>query len=76
MNKVMRYVRVSTAGQNIEAQIEKLKKASCSEIYVKKVSRRSIEKEELKRALRALEKEDTIYRVLLQQFKYGIIYKK
>lgn len=60
MNRIVGYARVSTVGQNIEAQVEELKKAGCSLIYEEKVSGKNTEREELRKLLKSLEKGDTL----------------
>ena len=53
------YARVSTADQNLESQIDALKKAGCDEFYKEKKSGVS-EREELEKALGYLREGDTL----------------
>ena len=53
------YARVSTADQNLESQIDALKKAGCEEFYKEKKSGVS-EREELEKALGYLREGDTL----------------
>jgi len=59
MNKIIGYARVSTVGQNIEAQIKQLTDAGCTEIFEEKMSGKNIEREALKKALTASKSGDT-----------------
>ena len=49
------YARVSTQGQTLETQLEKLGKADCSKIYSEKISGAKCDRPELQRLLKALE---------------------
>ena len=49
------YARVSTQGQTLETQLEKLGKADCSKIYSEKISGVKCDRPELQRLLKALE---------------------
>lgn len=54
------YARVSTLEQNLERQIEALKKENCQEIFIEKISGASLDRPQLKRLLGLLNKGDTI----------------
>ena len=60
MSKIIGYARVSTVGQNIEAQVKQLNDAGCEVIYREKVSGKNIERIELGKMLNEIEKGDTI----------------
>ena len=60
MSKVIGYARVSTTGQNIEAQIKQLKDAGCESIYEEKISGKSIERVELQKMLSDLKSGDSV----------------
>jgi DNA invertase Pin-like site-specific DNA recombinase len=49
------YARLSTQGQTLETQLEKLGKADCSKIYSEKLSGAKCDRPELQRLLKALE---------------------
>ena len=53
------YARVSTADQNLESQLDALKKAGCDEFYKEKKSGVS-DREELEKALGYLREGDTL----------------
>ena len=59
MSMKIGYARVSTADQNLESQIDALKKAGCDEFYKEKKSGVS-EREELEKALGYLREGDTL----------------
>tara|TARA_B100000427_G_C15516780_1_gene598554 strand:- start:4357 stop:4551 length:195 start_codon:yes stop_codon:yes gene_type:complete len=52
------YARISTIDQNLEAQVEELQKEGCDKIFQEKCSRSSRDREELKKALTLLKKDD------------------
>ena len=56
---IIGYARVSTADQNLDSQIDALKKAGCDEIYKEKKSGIA-EREELQKVLGHLKKGDTL----------------
>ena len=60
MERKIGYARVSTVGQNIEAQIDQLKDAGCEFIYEEKVSGKNIDRSELQNLRQNLQKGDTV----------------
>ena len=54
------YIRVSTTGQSLTAQKEKLQKEGCEVFYEEKISGKSKERAELKALLKALRKGDVV----------------
>jgi DNA invertase Pin-like site-specific DNA recombinase len=54
------YARVSTVEQNLDLQLDALKKAGCEEVFVEKASGAQRDRPELKAALRHARKGDTI----------------
>ena len=54
------YARVSTAGQDLSGQVERLKAAGCDTIFLEKVSGARADRPELRRALMALASGDTL----------------
>jgi DNA invertase Pin-like site-specific DNA recombinase len=54
------YARVSTHGQTLEAQIEKLTAAGCRRVYREKVSGAHADRRQLKKLLRALTQGDSV----------------
>jgi DNA invertase Pin-like site-specific DNA recombinase len=60
MGRKIGYARVSTVGQNIEAQIKQLKDAGCEIIYKEKVSGKNIDRIELKKMKKELRKGDIV----------------
>jgi DNA invertase Pin-like site-specific DNA recombinase len=60
MGRKIGYARVSTVGQNIEAQIKQLKDAGCEIIYEEKVSGKNINRTELQKMKKDLHKGDTV----------------
>jgi DNA invertase Pin-like site-specific DNA recombinase len=60
MSKLIGYARVSTTNQNLSAQLDFLNKQGCDEIFLEKISSRSKDRDELKKALKALKPGDTL----------------
>ena len=60
MGRKIGYARVSTVGQNIEAQIKQLKDAGCQIIYEEKVSGKNIDRTELQNMKKDLKEGDTV----------------
>jgi DNA invertase Pin-like site-specific DNA recombinase len=60
MSKTIGYARVSTSDQNIDSQIDFLKKMGCQKIYQEKISSTSKERLELKKAIKSLEQDDIL----------------
>ena len=60
MSKLIGYARVSTADQNLSAQLDFLNKQGCHSIFQEKISARSKDRDELKKALKALKEGDTL----------------
>ncbi|MFV1589930.1 recombinase family protein [Phaeobacter sp. JH20_39] len=58
--KVIGYARVSTAGQALESQLERLSVAECSEIFEEKVSGAQSERPELVKAIDQLSEGDVL----------------
>lgn len=54
------YARVSTAGQDLGGQVERLKAAGCESVYLEKVSGAKADRPELRRVLKALSSGDTL----------------
>jgi DNA invertase Pin-like site-specific DNA recombinase len=54
------YARVSTQDQNLNLQLDELKKASCQKIYQEKISGKTKERPELKNMLEHLRKGDKV----------------
>ena len=54
------YIRVSTVGQTLEAQLEQLKAAGCQRIYREKVSGARADRRELNKLLRRLQARDVV----------------
>lgn len=57
---IVGYARVSTKGQNTEAQLPALKRAKCTRIYQETISGRSMDRPELEKCLDSLRKGDTL----------------
>ena len=60
MGRKIGYARVSTVGQNIDAQIKQLKDAGCEMIYKEKISGKNIDRTELQKMKKELHKGDTV----------------
>jgi DNA invertase Pin-like site-specific DNA recombinase len=60
MSKIIGYARVSTMDQNINSQLDFLKKMECQYIYQEKISATSKERIELQKALKKLSAGDTL----------------
>jgi len=60
MGRKIGYARVSTVGQNIDAQIKQLKDAGCEMIYEEKISGKNIDRTELQKMKKELHKGDTV----------------
>jgi DNA invertase Pin-like site-specific DNA recombinase len=60
MGRKIGYARVSTVGQNIEAQIKQLEDAGCEKIYEEKISGKNIDRTELQKMKKELHKGDTV----------------
>lgn len=54
------YARVSTLDQNLNAQLDALNKAGCDEIYMEKMSGKSMDRPELKNLLAKIKAGDTL----------------
>lgn len=54
------YARVSTKEQNLDLQLDALKRAGCLEVYQEKISSRKAQRPELEHALKALRAGDTL----------------
>ena len=54
------YARVSSTGQKLEVQIEKLKKAGCQKIFQEKISGVDQKRPALKECLNYLREDDTL----------------
>jgi DNA invertase Pin-like site-specific DNA recombinase len=54
------YARVSTYGQNLEAQLDELDKAGCGKIFREKASGAQVSRPELQKMLRALSADDVV----------------
>lgn len=54
------YARVSTSGQDLSDQLERLEKAGCGRIYHEKMSGKNADRPRLKAMLRALKPGDTV----------------
>ncbi|ADO84669.1 recombinase family protein [Ilyobacter polytropus] len=60
MGRKIGYARVSTVGQNIDAQIKQLENAGCEKIYEEKISGKNIDRTELQKMKKELHKGDTV----------------
>ena len=60
MGRKIGYARVSTVGQNIDAQIKQLKTAGCEIVYEEKVSGKNTDRNELQKMKKGLHKGDTV----------------
>ncbi|HAA9660155.1 TPA_asm: recombinase family protein [Listeria monocytogenes] len=57
--KTIGYARVSTVHQQLDSQLNALKRYGCNKIYIEFDSGRNIQRKELSKALNALEPGDT-----------------
>ncbi len=57
---IIGYARVSTQGQNLDAQIAELQAAGCETIYSEKISGAKSDRKEMHRAIDKLQKDDTL----------------
>jgi len=62
------YARVSTVEQNLQSQIEQLKKAGCTKIYEEKFTGTKKERPEFQKLLKELKKGDTLVVTKLDRF--------
>lgn len=62
------YARVSTIGQDLQAQVNTLKQENCKEIYAEKFTGTKVERPEFKRVLTILEPGDTLVVTKLDRF--------
>ena len=62
------YARVSTTGQDLEAQIQALKKEGCEKIYKEKFTGTKKERPEFQKLLKELKKGDTLVVTKLDRF--------
>ena len=60
MNMKIGYARVSTIDQDLQSQIDLLKKEGCDKIFTEKVSGASSHREELQKAISFFAKRDTL----------------
>ena len=60
MGRKIGYARVSTVGQNIEAQIKQLKDSGCEIIYEEKLSGKNIDRTELQKMKQDFKEGDTV----------------
>ena len=60
MGEVIGYARVSSTGQNLEVQLEKLSNAGCTKVFQEKVSGLDSSREQLKQCLNYLREGDTL----------------
>jgi len=60
MERKIGYARVSTVGQNIEAQVKQLKDAGCNLIYEEKISGKNTERNDLQKMKQELKEGDTV----------------
>jgi len=54
------YARVSTKSQNLDLQLDALKKADCEKIFAEKISSRKKDRPKLKKLLKSLKKGDSL----------------
>src|SRR5690606_6897052 len=62
------YARVSTVEQNLQSQIEQLKKAGCTKIYEEKFTGTKKDRPEFQKLLKELKKGDTLVVTKLDRF--------
>jgi DNA invertase Pin-like site-specific DNA recombinase len=58
MPRVIGYARCSSVGQSVDDQVERLKAAGADPVYFEKISGGTMDRPQLKRALRSLEPGD------------------
>lgn len=66
--KKIGYARVSTAGQDLGAQLQALEREGCDIVYSEKVSGKNAERAEFRKALSALEKNSMLVVTKLDRF--------
>lgn len=67
------YARVSTVEQNLQSQIEQLKKAGCTKIYKEKFTGTKKERPEFQKLLKVLKEGDTLVVTKLDRFARSTI---
>lgn len=60
IRKKIGYARVSTVGQTLDSQLETLKDNGCETIFCEKVSGANAQRDQLRKMVRSLKKEDTV----------------
>ncbi len=55
------YIRVSSKEQNIDRQIKKLEQYNLDKLYIEKISGKDINRPELKKMMRNIQKDDVLY---------------
>src|SRR4051812_25465114 len=67
------YARVSTQGQDIEAQIQQLKEAGCEEIFSEKSTGTKADRQEFQKLMNKLEDGDSLVVTKLDRFARSTI---
>lgn len=62
------YARVSTVNQDLEAQLQQLKKENCDKIYAEKISGAKTERAEFEKAINELKEGDTLVVTKIDRF--------